>query len=212
MGTPSIVHRHPHLQIVAEDRQFDRRRHPAPPSPPPTRMRGVFGPSLSAKLAELEREIGAAQAVSPNIQPHLIFRIPLAKGVMVDQISDRLREVNIIPVSIEPDRAVIAFRDEVDLRDFRAAIGDYVRGPKINPKTGERYKSTKWDVFEYIDPEGLKLWGREDRVGPRLGDLVGNRRSNSTEPDVCVGRRALASWHTRPRGGVASGTPRVVPS
>lgn len=138
-------------------------------------MRREFGPSLSAKLAELEEEIGAARAVALHIQPHLIFRIPLAKGAMLDQISDRLREVNIIPVSIEPDRAVIAFRDEVDLNDFRAAIGAYVRGPKINPRTGERYKSTKWDVFEYIDPEGLKLWGREDRIGTRLRELVGHR-------------------------------------
>lgn len=174
MGTPSIVHRHPHLQIAAVDRQFDRRRRPAPPSPPPPRVRGEFGPSLSARLAQLEQEIRAARAVAPQIQPHLIFRIPLAKGAMVDEISARLREVNIIPVSIEPDRAVIAFRDEIDLSDFRAAIRDYVRGPKINPRTGERYKSTKWDLFEYIDPEGLRLWGREDRIGPRLRELIGN--------------------------------------
>jgi hypothetical protein len=137
-------------------------------------VRGAFGPTLSAKLTELEQQIGAAQAVAPNIQPHLIFRIPLAKGALVDVISERLGEVNIIPVSIEPDRAVIAFRDEVDLREFQAAIADYVRGPQLNQRTGERYKSTKWDVFEYIDPEGLKLWAREDRIGLRLGGLIGN--------------------------------------
>ena len=175
MGTPIIVHRHPHLQIVAEDRQFDRRRRPAPPSPPPPRERSQFGPSLSAKLTQLEEEINATRVVAPNIQPHLIFRIPLAKGAMVDEISARLREVGIIPVSIEPDKAVIAFRNEVDLNDFRAAIGDYIRGPRLNPRTGERYKSTKWDIFEYIDPEGLKLWSREDRIGPRLRELVGLR-------------------------------------
>jgi subtilase family protein len=173
MGTSGIVHRHPHLQLVAEDRHFDRRRRSAPPSPPPPRVRGEFGPSLSAKLDELEQQIRAAQAATPQIQPHLIFRIPLAKGAMVDQISDRLREVNIIAVSVEPDRAVIAFRNEVDLNDFRAAIGAYVRGPRINSETGKHYKSTKWDVFEYIDPQGLKLWSREDRIGPRLIELIG---------------------------------------
>jgi len=92
---------------------------------------------------------------------------------MVDEISDRLREVNIIPVSVESDRAVIGFRDEVDLNDFREAVAAYVHGPRINPKTGERYKSTKWDLFEYIDPEGLRLWGREDRLGPRLKEIIG---------------------------------------
>lgn len=175
MGTPVIVHRHPHLQLVAEDRHFDRRRRPAPPSPPPARVRGVFGPTLSARLAELEQAVAAARTATPGIKPHLIFRIPLAKGAMVDEISKRLRQVNIIPVSIEPDRAVIAFRDEADLTDFRAALDVYVRGPRTNPKTGELYKSTKWDLFEYIDPEGLRLWGRVDRIGPRLGNLVGPR-------------------------------------
>jgi len=174
MGTPTIVHRHPHLQLVAEDRHFDRRRRPAPPSPPPPRVRGEFGPSLSGRLTELENEIGLAQAVAPQIQPHLIFRIPLARGAVVDEISTRLREVNIIPVSIEPDRAVIGFRDEVELNEFRAAIEAYIRGPGINRKTGERYKSTKWDLFEYIEPEGLRLWGREDRIGPHLRELIGD--------------------------------------
>lgn len=173
MGTPTITHRHPHLQLVAENRQFDRRRRPAPPSPPPVRARGIFGPSLSSKLTELENGILAAQAAAPQIQPHLIFRIPLAKGAVVDEIAKRLREVNVIPVSIEPDRAVIGFRDQVDLNDFRAAIEAYVRGPAINTKTHERYKSTKWDLFEYIDPEGMRLWNREDRIGTRLRDLIG---------------------------------------
>jgi hypothetical protein len=184
MGTSSVVHRHPHLQLVAEDRSFDRRRRPAPPSPPPPRIRSRFGPLLSAKLTELEQKINAEQTVAPRLQPHLIFRIPLAKGAMVDEISDRLREVNLIPVSIEPDRAVIAFRDEVDLTEFREAIAAYIRGPRINPKTGEHFKSMKWDAFEYIDPGGLQLWGREDRIGLRLRELIGPAgdaiRSNET--------------------------------
>ena len=166
MGTPTVVHRNPHLQLVAEDRSFDRRRRPAPPSPPPPRVRGQFGPSLSAKLTEIEQAITAAYPVAPHLQPHLIFRIPLAKGAMIDEVSDRLKEVNLIPVSIEPDRAVIAFRDEVNLAEFREAVAAYIKGPRINPKTGEHFKSTKWDVFEYIDVEQLKLWGREDRNLP----------------------------------------------
>jgi subtilisin family serine protease len=114
----------------------------------------------------------AAQEV-PGIQPHLIFRIPLAGGAVVDSISERLREVGLIPVSIEPDRAVIAFKNDVDLAEFRTAIQHYMRGPRIDPKTGEHYKSTKWDLFEYIDPDGLKLWAKEDRIGSRLRELIG---------------------------------------
>ena len=172
--SPSTTNsRHPHLQLVAEDRSPDRRRHPAPPAPPPQRIRSQFGPALSAKLTALETEAQQAIHEVPSIQPHLIFRIPLAKGAVVDSISKLLRDVGLIPVSIEPDRAVIAFRNDVDLAEFQAAIKHYIRGPGINKTTGAQYKSTKWDLFQYIEPDGLRLWSPEDRIGHRLKGLIG---------------------------------------
>ena len=166
--------RYPHLQLAAEDRSPDRRKRPAPPSPPPNRGgRSVFASQLDTRLTALENEITAAAAATPGIQPHLVFRIPLAKGAVVDDISANLRSVGLIPVSIEPDRAVIAFRNEVDLADFKAAVGLYRQGPKINRKTGERFKSTKWDKFEYIDPDSMKLWSRHDRIGRNLRRDIG---------------------------------------
>lgn len=187
--------RHAHLQLVVEDRSHDRRRRPAPPSPPPPRVRGFFGPSLSAKLQELEATAGQAQIAAPGLQPHLIFRIPLAKGVVVDSISSLLRSVGLIPVSIEPDRAVIAFRNDIDLTEFQRAIASYVRGPRkgINPTTGEEYKTTKWDLFEYIDPDGLKLWSRSDRIGPRLGQLIGQNANRINLREIYIVDVEL--WH-----------------
>ena len=112
---------------------------------------------------------------------------------MIDEVSDRLKEVNLIPVSIEPDRAVIAFRDEVNLAEFREAVAAYIKGPRINPKTGEHFKSTKWDVFEYIDVEQLKLWGREDRIGSRLKELIGPESEGIEANQVYV--LDIELWH-----------------
>ena len=166
--------RYPHLQLAAEDRSPDRRKRSAPPTPPPNRGgRSAFASQLDTRLTALEVEVSASAATMPGIQPHLVFRIPLAKGAVVDEISANLRSVGLIPVSIEPDRAVIAFRNEVDLAEFKAAVGLYRQGPKINNKTGELYKSTKWDKFEYIDPDSMTLWTRHDRIGRNLRRDIG---------------------------------------
>lgn len=166
--------RYPHLKLVAEDRSPDRRKRPAPPSPPPNRGgRSSFARQLDTRLTELEQEIASAAVASPGIQPHLVFRIPLAKGAMVDEISKDLRSVGLIPVSIEPDRAVIAFRTEMDLTEFKAAVQTYRQGPRVNPRTGELRKSTRWDKLEYIDPDSMMLWSRRERIGTRLKQDIG---------------------------------------
>jgi hypothetical protein len=171
--------RHPHLRLIAEDRSHDRRKRPAPPTPaPPRGSRPVFAAKLTEKLDELEEQLERATVASPGIQPHLVFRIPLAKGVVVDEIGKILREVGLIPVSIEPDRAVIAFRSEADLTDFKLAVDAYRHGPGMNPKTGQLFKSTKWDKFEYIEADSMALWSRADRVGPLLRREAGNSAEN----------------------------------
>jgi|SRR5580658_2533553 hypothetical protein len=167
--------RHPHLQLVAEDRSPERRRRPAPPTPPPSRGgRAAFAQTLTDRLTNLEGELQQAALRSPGIQPHLVFRIPLAKGAVVDEIANSLRAVGLITVSIEPDRAVIAFRDDADLAEFKTAVAAYRRGPRTNPKTGEPFKSTKWDLFEYIETESMKLWARADRIGFALKATAGD--------------------------------------
>lgn len=169
--------RHPHLQLVAEDRSPERRRRPAPPTPPPPRgTRATFAQILTDKLTDLEGELLEAAVTTPGIQPHLVFRIPLAKGAVVDEIATSLRKVGLIAVSIEPDRAVIAFRDDADLAEFKKAVAEYSKGPRqgINPKTREPFKTTKWDLFEYIETDSMKLWARADRIGPGLKVAAGD--------------------------------------
>ncbi len=166
--------RHPHLRLVVENRSGDRRTHPAPPPPPPTRARETFAPAVSQSVARALATVSAPRG-GASFNPNLVLRIPLAKGTPVDTLAERLREVNIVPVSIEPSRAIVAFREGTDLTEFQAAMATYAAGPKpgVNRSTGEPFKSTKWDVFEYMEPLGLRTWTREDRIGTRLSSIIG---------------------------------------
>ena len=58
-----------------------------------------------------------------------------------------------------------------NLAAFRQALDEYTRGPRggINPQTGRPYASTKWDIFELIEAEQMRLWSRPDRVGQPPG-------------------------------------------
>ncbi len=46
-------------------------------------------------------------------------------------------------------------------------------GPRLIERTGERAKTTQWDVFEYIEADQLRSWSRADRIGPRLAAEIG---------------------------------------
>ncbi len=44
-----------------------------------------------------------------TIQPHLVFRVPLAPDANPDAVAEKLEAVGLHIVSIEPDRAVSRF-------------------------------------------------------------------------------------------------------
>jgi hypothetical protein len=123
----------------------------------------------------MEQEARARPQPPAGIQPHLVFRVPIAPSASPAALADRLQEVGITVVGIERDGAIIAFRDETNLNEFRQAVDTYVQGPRpgINPQTGQPYASTAWDVLELIEAEQMRLWGRADRVGQRLAETVG---------------------------------------
>ncbi len=88
-------------------------------------------------------------------------------------LAERLQELGITVVGIERDGAIIAFRDEANLTEFRQAIETYARGPRVNAQTGQAYSSTSWDILELIEAAEMRLWGRSDRVGSRLIESIG---------------------------------------
>lgn len=177
--------RYQHLPLVREQINLDRRKKPAPPSPPPHRGgRSQFANDLRGTLDEIEENLQAKPAPPFGIQPHLVFRVPLASNVSPLQISEMLSQLDVTVVSIELDNAIIAFKDDQDLRGFRDAVDVYERGPTINSKTQEPYKSTRYDVLEYIETNEMRLLGRADRIGVRLANVIGATGENTAPHEL----------------------------
>lgn len=118
----------------------------------------------------------AHAVVSEAINPHLVFRIPVANPAASEEVGAFLEShTTVVVVGVEADGAVVAFKDEVELGDFNSLISQYRAGPRegINPRTGRPYQTTTFDVLDYLVPAEMRLWSRDDRVGARLRDLVG---------------------------------------
>jgi hypothetical protein len=98
----------------------------------------------------------------------------VADKAPIDSVAEKLREAGLVVVSIEPDQAIVVFRDDADLTDFRAALTAYMRGPRQKPD-GEMAQSTKGDVFEFIHADSMRNWSRTDRIGDRLITAIGAR-------------------------------------
>ena len=96
---------------------------------------------------------------------------------------------------MEQQDAVIAFREDADLSEFRAAVAAYQRGPRagINPKTGKPYTSTKWDVLQFIDAGQMRALIASDRIGPRLAARIGN--DVATIEDATIYTLDVELWH-----------------
>lgn len=169
--------RYVHLQLVREEPTPDRRRRPAPPTPPPGRGgRSRFAGEIRDRIDDMESAVSARSPSPAGIDPHLVFRVPLAATASAQAIAELLERVGITVVSIESDNAIIAFQDNADLAQFRQAVSAYEQGPQsgINPQTGQPYASTQWDVLEYIEAAEMRLWGRSDRIGGRLVHEIGD--------------------------------------
>jgi hypothetical protein len=173
---------HPHLPLLREDRSAERRRRQFPPAPPPNRGgRKTFGPKLSQAAERIIEERKKKPAPPQGIQPHLVFRLPFSEGASVDQLIESLEaQTGLEIVSVEPDRAVVAFRDDLDLQDFYRTVKTYEEGPRkeINPRTGKPYASTAADFLAYFEPDQMRLWNRHDRIGDRLKKIIGENGVN----------------------------------
>ena len=168
---------YPHLPLLREERSAERRKPPGWPGNRPDRGgRSVFSPQLESAAQRLITECQSKPVPLKGIQPHLVFRIPYAEGVSAEQLTERLqKQTGLEIVSVEPDNAVVAFRTDVDLQEFNSAVDTYKKGPKegINPVTGKPYATTVADFLECVEPEGMRLWSKEDRIGTRLIELIG---------------------------------------
>ncbi|MCP4990590.1 MAG: S8 family peptidase [Colwellia sp.] len=187
---------HPHLHLLREDRTAERKKKPYSGERPNRGGRGVFAPQLESASARIIEERKSKPTLPAGIQPHLVFRVPLAKGANIDQLMDSLRnQAGIEVVSVESDSAIIAFRDTLDLREFQNAINTYKEGPRkgINPRTNKPYKTTKADFLEYIEPDKMRLLNKEDRIGDRLKEIISEDASNIDHSKLYI--VDLELWH-----------------
>ncbi|MGD8719766.1 MAG: S8 family peptidase [Candidatus Zixiibacteriota bacterium] len=183
-----------HLRLIREEHSGLRRTRAAQPGPRPDRGgRETFAPVLIETAENLIESRTSEPPPVAGIDPHLVIRIPIAENRNPEAIYRLLDEVGLTIVSIGPDRAVVVFRDEVELNEFVGAVETYKKGPRIKPRTGEKYKSTKYDILEFIEPEGIKLWGREDRIGERLAERIGADASGIDFDDLYT--VDLELWH-----------------
>jgi hypothetical protein len=118
-----------HLPLIREDLSADRRKR-KPPPPPARGSRTSLGNILISKISAIGQHAKARSAPAPGVKPHLVFRVPLAPGGSLEIVRQRLEESGLTIVSIEPEGAIIAFREDADRREFRGAVEAYQRGPR----------------------------------------------------------------------------------
>lgn len=177
--------RYLHLPLVREDPNPQRRKQTPPGStrPDPGRRREQ-GTALGERIGHIETEGRSRPAPVAGVQPHLVFKIPLAPRASPVALADKLTGLGVAVVSIEPDGAVIAFRDDTNLAEFRAAAEQYRQGPRegVNPKTQRAYSSTSADVLDTVQADQMRLLGPADRVGRTLAAQIG-AQGERVEPD-----------------------------
>lgn len=192
---------HSHLEIMREEHSAERRRRSGFSSPKPDRGdRQTVGAQLTAAADRLTAEQARKSPPPAGIKPHLVFRVPLAPKprAPLDKITELFQETGLIIVSVESDGAVVAFRDDTDLDAFRQAVDHYQDGPAVNPNTGQKYASSKYDILEFLEAEEMRLWGRSDRIGSRLATQIGADGA-AIDPAI-IYRIEVELWHpgTRP--------------
>ena len=166
--------RHDHLRIAAEQQNPDRRKRQGFGSPAPARgSRKDFARELTDQLDSMKQEVQSQPSLPAGIQPHLVFRVPLAQKAPVVAVQEALGKAGITVVGVEGDNAIVAFHDDLAVTELRKGIANYAAGPGVNQQTGERYKSTSWDVLAFIEAAAMRRWSASDRIGQRLAELIG---------------------------------------
>lgn len=140
------------------------------------------------------------RVLAAGVDPALVVRFGLAAGANIPELVERLNEAGLQVVSIDGDkRAVVAFRADDDLADFERAMTAFGDGPLPGRK------GSKWDVLQFIEPESLRRWGRQDRLGPRLR---GEADDIAFEPEA-VYKLDIEMWHPGSVGAAEQGLAKL---
>jgi subtilisin family serine protease len=162
----------PHLRLERIERAEDRRKRAPVPTLPERANSRDHGEAIKGKLDAAVAEQLALPAIK-GIDPELILKVELAAPVQED--AWRLAGFNVL--AQEPNNILIVFTDDTELRQFRARLAEYQKGP-----TGTQKAPPHNGLFACV--ENVSGIGSADRIGPRL------RSEGVTGPDG-VDARAL---------------------
>ena len=195
------IERLPHLPIEQTSNSPERKKKENKHHPPSPQAgnRDVVAKDFEVAIARLETEATVkAKQLPQGIEPHLIFKMPVFKGVDFNGLEEKLERAGLSVVSVDADdEMVVVFRSETDLADFRQSIETY-KQPKADSK------STVFDIFEWIKPQELASLMPADRIGESLAEIIGSAGEN-IEDDVVYQALDVELW---PSGTDAQGAQR----
>jgi hypothetical protein len=146
----------PHLQLQRLDRTEDRRKPPAPVSPPDRGSASGYGETIKAKIDAAAAEQAALPKIE-GIDPELILKVKLALAVEEDE----WRRAGLTVLAQEPGGILVLFTNDAELKSFRGRLAEYQKGAQ-----GDQKQPSYNGVFASIDDIGSVT--DEYRIGPRL--------------------------------------------
>jgi hypothetical protein len=103
----------PHLQLQRLDRTEDRRKPPAPVSPPDRGSASGYGETIKAKIDAAAAEQAALPKIE-GIDPELILKVKLALAVEEDE----WRRAGLTVLAQEPGGILVLFTNDAELKSF----------------------------------------------------------------------------------------------
>jgi hypothetical protein len=162
----------PHLRLERIERTEDRRKRSPVPSLPARASSRDHGETIKDRVDAAVAEQITLPAIK-SIDPELILKVNLAAPVQ----EDAWRLAGFSVLAQEPNNILVVFTDDTELRQFRARLAEYQRGP-----TGTQKAPSHNGLFASI--EDVRGIAPGDRIGPRL------RAEGITAPDI-IDARAL---------------------
>lgn len=146
----------PHLSLERIDRALDRRKRPPVIKLPERASPHGHGKAIMDKVdTEVTAQIALPQI--NGIDPELILKVHLAMSVQED--AWRLAGFNVL--AQEPDNVLVLFASDAELKEFRARLSEYQKGPQ-----GKQKFPSHNGLFACIENVGGVT--PTDRIGPRL--------------------------------------------
>lgn len=158
--------RYPHLRVERASEPLERRRSGGR-APPPARDRTMHGRRMETIVTSIQSSAPLQNPAGAQFDPHLVFRLPTEPGTPIDDLTRFLENAGIVVVSVEPDKTLIAFKQDADLTAFRDQVRGYQQ-LQASRTTGELRRTTDQEILAFVDIERMGLLTPAERLGPKL--------------------------------------------